>query len=410
MLARNESLHYFACMNLECEILIIGAGAVGLSAGLALAQAGRKVIIAGKIDTSASARTVALFGASQKFFDRLGLLDSIRQTGELLEVMRIIDDTGSLFRLPETNFRASEIGHEEFGTNIENRDLLDLLATAARHYSHLTVLDDYVTQLKLGTDHIEAELGADRKIIAKLILAADGRQSPTRQFCKIASTEQSYPQVAITALLGHQRPHNNVSTEFHTRKGPFTLVPLPAKGDQPHRSSLVWMTDPQEARRLLALPSSDLTRAMEKQAHSLLGKFTLLGAMSQFPMSLMRAERLYAERVVLIGDAAHSFPPIGAQGLNLGLRDVGHSVETILAHSDPGQESVLRAYAERRTADIKLRSFGVDLLNRSLLTQMLPMDFARGAGLLALSQIGPLRRMIMREGIEPKGRTPMMMR
>ena len=170
------------------------------------------------------------------------------------------------------------------------------------------------------------------------------------------------------------------------------------------------MTDPQEARRLLALPSSDLTRAMEKQAHSLLGKFTLLGAMSQFPMSLMRAERLYAERVVLIGDAAHSFPPIGAQGLNLGLRDVGHSVETILAHGDPGQESVLQAYAERRTADIKLRSFGVDLLNRSLLTQMLPMDFARGAGLLALSQIGPLRRMIMREGIEPKGRTPMMMR
>lgn len=396
-------------MNLECDILIIGAGAVGLSAGLALAQSGRKVCVIGQIDKRPTARTVALFGASQKFYAHLGLLDQIRQSGEPLEIMRIIDDTGSLFRLPETNFKAREIGLDEFGTNIENIILLSLLEASARQHQNLTLIEGHAIEVMTNADQAEARLSDGRKISARLILAADGRNSPTRQSCGIRITEQSYPQTAITVLLAHQRPHENVSTEFHTRNGPFTLVPLPADNEYAHRSSLVFMTNTQEADRLAALSQSALARAMEQQAHSLLGKFTLLGEVSRFPMSLLRAERLYADRLILIGDAAHSFPPIGAQGLNLGLRDVGHSVEALATHSDPGTENALRDYADRRKADIQLRSLGVDLLNRSLLSQMLPIDFARGAGLLALSQIGPLRRLIMREGIAPVGRTPLMM-
>ena len=141
----------------------------------------------------------------------------------------------------------------------------------------------------------------------------------------------------------------------------------------------------------------------------MLGKMRLLGPCGLVPMAVMRADHYAGERVALVGDAAHSFPPIGAQGLNLGLRDIGHLVETIEGRDDPGEKSALDAYEANRASDIRVRTGGVDLLNRSLLTPLLPVDFLRGAGMLALTSIGPLRRMVMREGVEPKSHTPRMM-
>ncbi len=397
-------------MSKNPDILVVGAGAAGLSAGIALAKAGHSVVVAGQVETRQTARTVALFDASLGFYESIGLLGEIEARGAPLEVMRIVDDTGSLFRLPQRDFVANEIGLDAFGFNIENHDLIGLLVDAAHAAPGLTLVEGRLDHFRFDETEASGRLDNGERVAARLIIAADGRRSAVRDAAGIEVTETAYPQTALTALLSHTRPHREISTEFHTRAGPFTLVPLPARDGDPNRSSLVWMMKPAEAERLAALPEMDLARAIEKQAHSMLGKMRLTGPCGLFPMGLMQAKRLTGDRVALVGDAAHSFPPIGAQGLNLGLRDVGHLVETTNGKSDPGDSAVLEDYSQRRNADIRLRTSGVDLLNRSLLTQFLPVDFLRGAGLLALSGFGPLRRAIMREGVAPSGRTPAMMR
>lgn len=397
-------------MSEQADILIVGAGAAGLSAGIALAQAGRRVTVAGQIDLRPTARTVALFEASLGFYESVGLLDAIARESAPLEIMRIVDDTGSLFRLPQRDFRAREIGLDQFGYNIENRDLVRLLADAARATPGLTLREGRLGDFVVDADAARARMSTGDTIRAALMVAADGRRSAVRAAAGISVTETPYPQTALTAILAHSRPHREVSTEFHTRTGPFTLVPLPPRDGDAHRSSLVWMTAHAEAARLAALAPEELGTVIERQAHSLLGKMRLVGPCGTFPMVLMKAAHFTGTRVALIGDAAHAFPPIGAQGLNLGLRDVGHLAEAVQGAADPGAPEVMRDYEARRAADIRLRTAGVDLLNRSLLAPFLPVDFLRGAGLLALSGFGPLRRAIMREGVSPAGRTPAMMR
>jgi 2-octaprenyl-6-methoxyphenol hydroxylase len=220
----------------------------------------------------------------------------------------------------------------------------------------------------------------------------------------------TYPQSAITTILAHDRPHRDVSTEFHTRSGPFTLVPLPGG----HRSSLVWVTGEGAARRLAALDDAALGQAVERQARAMLGAMRVDGPRGLVPMRGLAVARPAAARLALIGEAAHVFPPIGAQGLNLGLRDAATLRDVVLAAArdrrDPGARSVLDAYARGRRIDTAARTAAVDLLNRSLLTDLLPVDALRGLGLLAMGQLGPLRRLVMREGVLPRLGAPELMR
>jgi 2-octaprenyl-6-methoxyphenol hydroxylase len=177
----------------------------------------------------------------------------------------------------------------------------------------------------------------------------------------------------------------------------------------PNRSSLVWMMDPQEARRRERLDDAQLAREMERQSHHLLGHLQLERPRSFFPMSGLAATQLAARRTILVGDAGHGFPPIGAQGLNLGLRDVAHLIDCLVQGDDPGADDVLARYTAARQTDIRTRTFGVDLLNRTLLNGILPVDAARGLGLMALANIRPLRRFVMREGVMPRGSVPRLM-
>jgi 2-octaprenyl-6-methoxyphenol hydroxylase len=244
---------------------------------------------------------------------------------------------------------------------------------------------------------------------AGLVVAADGRNSALRKQAGIRTRTWSYPQSALTTILAHDRDHRETSTEFHTRNGPFTLVPLPGP-----RSSLVWVTRPAEAERLAALPDSELASAIEKQAQSYLGAMRIDGPRAAVPMTGLSVERYFAPRLALVGEAAHVFPPIGAQGLNLGLRDVASLRDAVVdareAGDSPGSDEALMRYQRSRDLDVRLRTAAVDSLNRTLLSAFLPADFLRGAGLLALSHLGPLRRAVMREGIMPRIGAPRLMR
>jgi 2-octaprenyl-6-methoxyphenol hydroxylase len=347
---------------------------------------------------------VALLSGSVRFLDALGVWASIRPQAAPLETMQLIDDTGSLFRPPPVAFRAGEIGLEAFGWNVENATLVEHLAAAARSAGAITMLPVSATGFEDGT----LGLDGDERVRAHLVVAADGRRSRLREGAGIPTRTWSYPQTALTTILAHDREHCETSTEFHTRHGPFTLVPLPGR-----RSSLVWVTSPSHAEELAGLDDEVLGQRIERQAQSMLGRMRIDGPRGAVPMSGLSVERYTAPRLAIAGEAAHVFPPIGAQGLNLGLRDVAALRDAVVdardAGEDIGADHALRAYQRGRELDVRLRTAAVDGLNRTLLSGLLPADFLRGAGLLTLSAVGPLRRAIMREGVQPRIGAPRLM-
>ncbi|WP_375456263.1 FAD-dependent monooxygenase [uncultured Methylobacterium sp.] len=388
---------------------VVGAGAAGLAAALALARDGIPTALIGRHAPVADGRTVALLDGSVRFLEALGAWDAIAPHAGPLATLQIIDDTGSLFRLPPVRFHAGEIGLAAFGWNVESRRLTEALRAQARVTDNLTLFESDALEASAGEAFSEVRLADGATVAARLVIGADGARSPLRQAGGIRVRDWSYPQGAITTILAHGRPHGDVSTEFHTRGGPFTLVPLP--GD---RSSLVWVAGEGTARRLAGLDDAGLAEAVTRQAQGMLGPMRVDGPRGLVPMRGLSVASATAHRLALIGEAAHVFPPIGAQGLNLGLRDAAALRDAVLAATregrDPGSRAALDGFARGRRRDAALRSTAVDALNRSLLADLAPVDALRGFGLLAMSAIGPLRRAVMREGVLPRLGAPEQMR
>ncbi len=392
----------------ETEIAVVGAGAAGLVSAIALAREGFDTVVVGAPGARRDGRTVALLDGSVQFLTAIGAWDAIADAAAPLAAMRIVDDTGSLFRAPPLTFQASEIGLDAFGFNIEAATLVERLAARAQATDGLTMLGSAARSIATGADAATIQLADGRFVAAKVVVGADGRQSLARQAAGIATRSWAYPQSALTAILSHARDHDDISTEFHTRAGPFTLVPLPGR-----RSSLVWVCRPAEAERLMALDDAALGLAIERQAHSVLGRMTLDGPRGCVPMAGLSVSRFTARRLALIGDAAHVFPPIGAQGLNLGMRDAAALRDALVDANAAGPfdaDEALAAYERGRGLDVRLRTGMVDALNRTLLADFLPLDLMRGAGMLALGLFRPLRRAAMREGLAPRYATPRLMR
>lgn len=397
----------------DADILIIGTGAAGLSAAIALAKAGFSVIAVGAIEQFGRGRTVALFEASLRFYDALGLWPKLEAYAQKIESIRMVDATDARIKIPDIEFQAQEVGLSAFGENIENDDLVARLAEIAASLPNLTLADEKLIDLFQGEDGVTALFAAGRKITARLVVGADGQRSTVRAKARIGTRRWTYPQVAITVLTAHEKPHRRLSVEFHTRNGPCTLVPLAATSDAPHRSSLVWLMSKAEADRRLQLSDAAFAAELETEVRHIFGAMRLEGPRGAFPMAGLRVARLTGRRIALLGEAAHVFPPLAAQGLNLSLRDIAalvDCVETARADgADIGGPAALAAYAQARRADISLRTYGVDMLNRSLLADFLPVDIARGATFLAFNMIGPLRRAVIREGILPHGALPPLM-
>lgn len=379
--------------NTTAAIAIAGGGPIGLAAAIALSRCGYQVdLIAPLAPPVDDRRTVALLAASWRFLEEIGLArDALADTAPLA-TMQIVDATGSLFRTPPVTFRASEIGLDAFGWNIPLVSLIAELESLAAGQPGITRHDTRVTSARCETQAVELTLADGRTVSATTAIAADGKDSLLREAAGIATRRWLYPQTAITARLAITRPHKDVSTEFHTRHGPCTLVPMPGNA-----VALVWMMEPERADAMRRLSDQAFADAVEEQTQSIVGRMSLIGARGVIPMAGLSVETLATGQVALVGEAAHLFPPIGAQGLNMGLRDVRALVEAIDATDDPA--AALGRYASDRRFDVAGRSAVVDLANRSLLAPFLPVDLLRGIGLAGLAHIGPLRRLVMRGGL-----------
>jgi 2-octaprenyl-6-methoxyphenol hydroxylase len=395
--------------NLAAEVVVVGGGPAGLTAAIALAGAGVETVVVAGRSRDGDNRTTALLAGSVTALDTLGIWERCREHAAPLRIMRIVDATARLIRAPEVRFDASEIGLDAFGHNIENRYLLAALDAAARVLPALTFVEDDAETVESGDDQVAVTLKTGAAVAARLAIGADGRRSLCRAAAGIESDGSRYPQSALTFNLSHSRQHHDISTEFHTESGPFTLVPLPGR-----RSSLVFVTDSDEAQRLARLPDAEMAAEIERRSHSILGKVTIEPGRGVFPLAVETARSFAARRIALVGEAAHVIPPIGAQGLNLGLRDAATIGELVVAAhrdgSDVGAPALCARYDRMRRADVTSRTLAVDALNRSLLSDFLPLQGARGLGLFLLEQIGPLRRAVLREGVAPMASQPSLMR
>lgn len=379
------------------HVIVAGTGPAGLIAALALAHAGLSVALVGPPTSRTDRRTTALMVPALAELERLGVLDRLLTVAAPLRAMRIVDATDRLVRSPTVTFHASEIGEPHFGLNIPNAELNATLEDAVAENTAIRRFTTLVHRWALGPGSAIATLHDGATVTAQLAVAADGRSSPTREAAGIRTLARSRRQSAVVLTFTHERSHGFISTEFHTPWGPFTQVPLPG-----NRSSLVWVATPDEAERLAALDTDALSQAVETRMDSMLGKVEVEPGVQVYPLSFSLPVRFGRNRVALVGEAAHVFPPIGAQGLNLGIRDVTTLVEIARRYgADPGSPTALAAYDAARRPDIVARTGAVSLLNRSLLSDLLPAQIARSAGLAALGAFGPLRGFFMREGLAP---------
>lgn len=388
-------------MTNSTDIVIAGAGPTGMAAALEAATCGYRTVLVAPSGTflEDDARTTALMQPGIAMLRDYGVFNDCTNDAAALKVLRIVDATDRLVRAPTVSFRAAEAGLDEFGFNITNSALNAAMEKAVRASDFIEVVDAMVSAVAFNDDAAFVTLSNGDTYQARLVVGADGVHSLVRQAADIGQQKWSYPQSALVLAFDHERHHGFTSTEFHTPEGPFTQVPLPG-----NRSSLVWVMRPERIDDVMAMDGDALGLAVERNLHSTLGKVSKVTKPQAWPLSSLVANTFGKPRVMLVGQAAHAFPPIGAQGLNLGFRDVSDLAAVLAkAGEDPGTASAARRYDLRRRADVYMRTGGVDMLNRSLLTDFIPVQIGRAAFLSVLKHVAPLRGLVMREGIEPGG-------
>jgi 2-octaprenyl-6-methoxyphenol hydroxylase len=398
----------------QSDIAVVGAGPTGLAAALALAHAGARVALIGppplpespqRLDT----RTAALLQSSIDMLKALGVFDDLRPHAAPLLAIRIIDDNGGVFRAPDVEFRASELGLEAFGYNIANSALVEALYRRAAS-GQVALHPSNADRIAFSSTHATLSGKDGFELVAKLVVGADGRQSICRKAAGIGGSESPYGKAAIATSFAHSVPHRGVSIELHRKGASVTTVPLP----DPQASSLIWLGDSAAIAALMALDVEAFQTALGERLGGLLGSVGAVGARGHFPVTVLAAASLVGHRTALVGEAAHVLPPIGAQGLNLSLRDTATLADCV-SHAlkqgrDPGSDEVLRAYERARKPDVLMRTVGIDLLSRSLLSGFLPLQAARGLVSHGLNALPPLRRLVMRLGMAPPTELPSLMR
>lgn len=396
----------------KADIIVTGAGPAGLTLSALLARAGFHVVL---VDAElprdqnhgATGRTAALLNGSINVIKAAGIWDSLKDRVTPLRTMRIVDDS-----LPERGrvsieFKARDIGQEQFGFNIPNDLLRDTLLHHIRGLSAVShIAPDKISDYAVEGQTVCARTEGGKTIEASLIIGTDGRHSVVRALSGIDAKKHDYTQIAMTCLIEHSKPHNFTSTEFHRSGGPFTFVPM-----EGNTSSVVWAEKAEDARRLLAMKRDAYQQAIQDRSCGLLGTITLKSAPESWPLMLLNARALTGHRAAIAAEAAHVMSPIGAQGLNLSLRDIAALTETLVDAArlgeDIGSAIVLERYAARRKTDIASRVIGIDNLNRAVANDQTLVKDLRRLGLKTLGNFPLLKNFIMHQGLAPaldKGR------
>lgn len=399
-------------MTERVDVLVAGGGVAGLTAAAAFAAAGFATLCVDPVPpvTAADAegsdlRSTAFLLPAVALLERAGLWGALAPYAAPLRVMRIVDAGGVAGEVRESvDFRAGEVGADAFGYNLPNwllrREMVARLGQVLRAPAA-------VERLTPRTGEAIVALADGGQVRARLVVAADGRDSRVREAVGIPARRWGYGQKALVFSVAHALPHGDASTEIHRSGGPFTLVPLP-DGPEGHRSAVVWMEEGPKAAALAALPEPDFDAALAERACGLLGDIRLIGRRGLWPIVAQLAARLDGPRTALVAEAAHVVPPIGAQGLNMSLADIAALLDLCVAAREAGEDfggpAVLARYHRARHADLGLRVAGIDALNRAAMAGARPLRDLRRAGLHLLAGTPPLRRAAMRLGLGMRGR------
>jgi 2-octaprenyl-6-methoxyphenol hydroxylase len=392
---------------IDTDILISGGGIAGLTAACAFGAAGHRVIcvdpappVIEAADPSSDLRSTAFLQPARDTLIAAGIWEFLQDHATPLQIMRLADAGGEANEIRKVaDFDAAEVSGMPFGWNFPNwllrRELLNRIAGL----DPVTFLPG-VSTAGLTTREAEAlvRLSDGQSIRAKLVIAADGRNSPVRSLLDIGFKTWRYGQKALAFTVSHSEPHHNVSTEIHRSGGPFTLVPLPDRNGK-HNSAIVWMETGSHAKALSEMPPAEFNAALNARSCGVLGELTLESRLTLWPIISQIADRLSGQRVALVAEAAHVIPPIGAQGLNMSLADIQCLLDLFDGAKDIGSQALLDRYHRKRWPDIKARVTGVDILNRAAMAESPTLRDLRLKGLSSLHGLGPLRKVAMQAGL-----------
>ncbi|MFC0340355.1 UbiH/UbiF family hydroxylase [Paracoccus niistensis] len=387
------------------DVLVSGGGVAGLTAAAAFGASGLSVLcvdpappVTEEGGAGADLRTTAFLQPSVDLLTRIGLWDRLAPYATPLQVMRIVDAGGAepVARLTRA-FDASEISDKPFGYNLPNWLLRREISARLGELPNVEFRPGTGTAgLTVRDDAALVDLSDGSRMRARLVVAADGRNSPVREALGIGVRTIRYGQKALAFAVTHEIPHENISTEIHRWGGPFTLVPLPDRDGKPS-SAVVWMERGAEIARLRGLPRDAFEVELNARSAGILGHLTQATGLTEWPIISQIADRYTGPRTALIAEAAHVVPPIGAQGLNMSLADLSALLD--LMAPDPGNQAALDRYARARRPEAMVRLMGIDALNRASMLTPRPLRDLRAAALGGLYALAPVRRTMMRAGL-----------
>ncbi len=399
----------------KADVVIAGGGFAGLALALALRQGlgdAFRVVVADPAfaaDAKPDLRASAIAAAARRMFETLGVWDAVAADAQPILDMVVTDSKLEHAIRPVFLTFAGEVEQgEPFAHMLENAPLNAALAGKARE-QRIELRATVVTRFDHDGARIRVSLNDNTQVSASLLVAADGAKSRLREQAGIATHGWNYGQSAIVTTVAHEREHNGRAEEHFLPAGPFAILPLTG-----NRSSLVWTETDAEAARIVALPDADFHAELERRFGLHLGEIGVVGARRAYPLGLFIARAFVAERIALVGDAAHVIHPIAGQGLNMGLRDVAALAEAIVDAArlglDIGGAEVLERYQRWRRFDTAVMGVATDGLNRLFSNESDVLRLMRDVGLGLVDRMPALKSFFIREAAGVTGEVPKLLR
>ena len=398
----------------RADVIIFGGGLVGLALASALDSSGLSVIIvdpadpAPRSESAFDGRTSAVSSSSMRMLTTIGVAGHLAEPGCPIWRIAVADGLapGALHFDPDDQ--------QPLGFMHENRHLRTALQARAEAGKNIWLLwKSRVAHVDRGSTGVVVSLEDGRKLQAPLLVAADGRNSRTREAAGINVARWKYDHQAIVSVLGHEKPHEHVAYEIFYPTGPLALLPM-NDDKATHRSAIVWSVPEEDAAGWLSLSDEDFAAEAEAAMGGFLGKIAMLAPRSSFPLGFHHAAQMTAERLALIGDAAHAIHPIAGQGLNLGFRDVAALAEVLVEGArlglDLGDKQLLDRYQRWRSLDALSVAFATDTLTRIYGVPGRTASAMRRFGMCLVGRISPLRSRLMSEARGTSGELPLLLR